>query len=345
MAHAAKRGRLWTVVYKTGTSWRRIACGKQATKRDAEEIARRYSAIEINTRHEAPIRAVTTSIDDILESFTVAVKAESKSINSILREIQTIDRIKEYIKVHSISTLEAFDPSQYISYRLQSVGARSIKEEKRMLKKLYDYCISQSLIFKNPITDIVIPKKPKTHPHYFSADELAKIWAVAQEPYKSIFQFLYLTGLRSGELSNLSWDDWDGDLLKVRIVDGDAKAYIPGNKSKTEGSIPLCTDAVEILENQKKVTGNQSRIFLDDQDRPIRNNHLYRKLWIILKASGIKEGKVHSFRHSFCSTLVNSGVSIYTVAKLARHSSVTMTEIYAHVSNETTKSAVQVLTV
>jgi integrase len=59
-----------------------------------------------------------------------------------------------------------------------------------------------------------------------------------------------------------------------------------------------------------------------------------------------KGGKVtiHTLRHTFASRLVQAGVSLAKVSKLLGHSSVTTTEIYAHLApNEVSEEAVEVL--
>ncbi|MGH9961536.1 MAG: tyrosine-type recombinase/integrase, partial [Pyrinomonadaceae bacterium] len=59
-----------------------------------------------------------------------------------------------------------------------------------------------------------------------------------------------------------------------------------------------------------------------------------------------KGGKVtiHTLRHTFASRLVQAVVSLVKVSKLLGHSSVTTTEIYAHLApNEVSEEAVMVL--
>ena len=59
-----------------------------------------------------------------------------------------------------------------------------------------------------------------------------------------------------------------------------------------------------------------------------------------------KGGKVtiHTLRHTFASRLVQAGVSLAKVSKLLGHSSVTTTEIYAHLApNEVSEEATAVL--
>ena len=59
-----------------------------------------------------------------------------------------------------------------------------------------------------------------------------------------------------------------------------------------------------------------------------------------------KGGKVtiHTLRHTFASRLVQAGVSLAKVSKLLGHSSITTTEIYAHLApNEVSEEATAVL--
>ena len=49
---------------------------------------------------------------------------------------------------------------------------------------------------------------------------------------------------------------------------------------------------------------------------------------------------MHKLRHTFASQLVQNGVELYTVSKLLGHSSIQMTEIYAHLAPRTLHKAV-----
>lgn len=67
-----------------------------------------------------------------------------------------------------------------------------------------------------------------------------------------------------------------------------------------------------------------------------------------LKARGLNEGMpdrrrmvvIHTLRHTFASWLVQMGTPFYTVSKLMGHSSIKMTERYAHLAPDTPKAAV-----
>ena len=59
-------------------------------------------------------------------------------------------------------------------------------------------------------------------------------------------------------------------------------------------------------------------------------------------ADALDDG-VQNLRHTFASWLVMAGVSLYQVQKLMRHTTITMTERYAHLAPDTLQGAVNVI--
>jgi len=49
-----------------------------------------------------------------------------------------------------------------------------------------------------------------------------------------------------------------------------------------------------------------------------------------LVVPGIADFHIHDLRHTFASWLVMNGIALFEVSKLVRHSSIQMTERYAH---------------
>ena len=59
--------------------------------------------------------------------------------------------------------------------------------------------------------------------------------------------------------------------------------------------------------------------------------------------AGINDFRIHDLRHTFASWLVTEGVPLLDVSRLLGHSTVQMTERYAHLEKQSLESAVSLL--
>jgi integrase len=64
--------------------------------------------------------------------------------------------------------------------------------------------------------------------------------------------------------------------------------------------------------------------------RPYRS--FYSAWFIVRDNAGLSDVRIHDLRHTFASLLVNKGVSLYEVQTLLGHSSMQMTQRYAHLA-------------
>ena len=71
--------------------------------------------------------------------------------------------------------------------------------------------------------------------------------------------------------------------------------------------------------------------------------NLHHRFTHALRCAGLPHYRVHDLRHTFCSHLAMRGIPLYTIARLVGHSTVEMTQRYAHLAPESLASAVQTL--
>ncbi len=95
-------------------------------------------------------------------------------------------------------------------------------------------------------------------------------------------------------------------------------------------------DSLNTLDSHRFIFTNKIGAKLDDAN-------IYRNLKIILDNEKIINASPHTFRHSCASHLVIKGVSIYVVKDILRHASVEETEIYAHLTQDATRAAIELL--
>lgn len=340
MAYLYRRDSAWSVAYKEGPTLRRLSLG-HCTKPEARATLHKYQALEFNSRHDTAIRTVDISFCDALQDFiTNVIPQGNQCINSKGREITSLSMLLQWAK--DIKTFKDAATIPLWFEERKDNAAKTQQHDRRAVAKFYRWAISKGFATSDPTTQIVVKKVQRKQPRYFTRDELHSILAAAEQPYRDAFAFLANTGLRSGELANLKWLHWDRQnrSIVVPVIEGDRHRRICGCKTKREGNVPLNAAATEILERQPVY--EHGYIFANDARRQLDNDNCYRNLQRVLKRLGIK-GTVHSFRHTTASLMIQNGTPLYSVKSILRHSSITTTEVYAHLSQDNLRKAVSAI--
>jgi integrase len=138
------------------------------------------------------------------------------------------------------------------------------------------------------------------------------------------------TGLRRGELWNLTWKDID---LRKKMLTVKGK----GAKSGQTRHIPLNSVALDVLKTHRGDAVPMPNV-------PVFGNAEFRKAFnALLDKAKIQSFRFHDTRHTFASKLVMAGVPLNTVRELLGHGSIEMTLIYAHLAPENLRAAVDAI--
>ncbi|MEN8129847.1 MAG: site-specific integrase [Pseudomonadota bacterium] len=142
------------------------------------------------------------------------------------------------------------------------------------------------------------------------------------------------TGIRRGEALSLTWENVN---LKNKLltVSGDTA------KSHHTRHIPLNTEAADVLDAWHRQPNKTGLVFTARDGKQLAN---VKKSWAgILAKSKITKFRWHDLRHHFASQLVMAGADLYAVKELLGHSTIAVTERYAHLAPEHMASTVALL--
>lgn len=167
-----------------------------------------------------------------------------------------------------------------------------------------------------------------THREFLTQEELQ---VLADTPcsspvLKAASLFSCLTGLRFGDIRDLTWD-------KIQTYpDGGHCIRITTEKTDTASTIPISEEAYGLCGPTGKGCVFKGFTYSLVQQELAR--------WI--KAAGIeKHITFHCFRHTNATLMLNQGVDIYTVSKMLTHRNVSTTQIYTEVIDRTKRKAAE----
>ncbi|MCX7235360.1 MAG: site-specific integrase [Burkholderiales bacterium] len=182
-------------------------------------------------------------------------------------------------------------------------------------------------VVTNPTAAQQLKKLTNHRERFLSAAEtqtlLAAVNLSPNRVLKYIIPFLLLTGARKREVLDARWCDMDAARSFWRI---------PFTKSGRERHVPLSAAALQLLASVPK-RARCDYIFANPRTcKPYVS--IFCSWHTARTAAGLADVRIHDLRHSFASFLVNAGCSLYEVQRILGHASVTMTQRYSHLSQE-----------
>jgi integrase len=160
------------------------------------------------------------------------------------------------------------------------------------------------------------------------------------QSYENQYRFVLQTGLRTGELVGLKWEDIDFNKKTMTISRSmefrhSTGVWRVGEPKSSSGyrTIPLTNEAIRILKDQKiknshlKVTPIEWReyVFLCRKGTPIKNSTYDTALYKICNKAGIKPFAMHILRHTFATRCIEGGMKPKTLQKILGHSNIGIT--------------------
>jgi integrase len=182
-------------------------------------------------------------------------------------------------------------------------------------------------------------------PH-FTVEQVQKILAIAQEPWRTMFCIFMMDGLRAGEALGLQWPDIDFErnLLHIRRSAWYGRLQTAKSES-SETVLPIPNPLLNVLKAYREQwkPNPQGFLFVTRNNRPPSSNKVVEyHLWPILDALEIDRCGVHAFRHTHTALLLDSGATPKVVQRQLRHSDARTTlEIYGHVVGDAHRAAVE----
>ncbi len=194
----------------------------------------------------------------------------------------------------------------------------------------------------NILNGIILPKRSQRKITSFSSFQVSEIMTDNSSFYSDAIRFLFLTGVRIGELVGFKCADVDFKTATVWVDE----TYYRGRYQdpKTEESkrpLPLCAEALKIAKRVYRVGCPNEPLFTNTKGDVISYSSFLKAYKRVLNRCGLPDGGPHVLRHTFATELLKRGADIKTVSQLLGHKSIkTTADIYLDVPWELKKNAV-----
>lgn len=308
------------------------------------ELVERY--ISLKTKVRPTTRAGYKTVVNVLKADPFGQKkiADIKTSEAKMWLIELQDGGRSYSSIHSIRGV------------IRPAFAMAVEDD-LLRKNPFDFELAKVLIDDSVKRDALTPKQERDFLKFVKEDEYFCQF------YDGIF-ILLKTGLRISELCGLTIRDID---LQERTIDihkqlqytGGKQAYIEQTKT-TAGTrvLPMSDEVYEafkrVVSSRKKpkiemmIDGGSGFLFLDGRGKPMlayqwekkfqRSVEKYNKIYKV----ELPKITPHICRHTYCTNMAKSGISVKTLQYLMGHADIAITmNVYTHLKLEDAKDELE----
>ena len=246
----------------------------------------------------------------------------------------------------------------------KTLSRSTIQTVSQILNGMYKQAIENGMLTKNPAANVKKPKESEKEEKVILPEGQQKTFleAATDNHLYHMIKLGLFTGMRSGELRGLQWQDIDfeNSIIRVRHTlkyTPTAGFFMDTPKTKTSNrDIPMLEGVKQLLKQQKKqqaerklafgskyrpMEGFEQLVFTTHFGRPIQNTSFNLELRNICKSLREKDKAFpiispHSLRHTFATRGLEHSIQPKVMQTILGHSTLAMTmDLYAHVLPDT----------
>ena len=257
-------------------------------------------------------------------------------INSITISDVPLDLVKGFTKL---------DILNYLSYvATDRKNTAKTRHRKLASLKVFFKCLYRdlNLIPENPAKDVDYPKMHEHLPKFLTLDDSIKLLENMniEDPFYTrdyyIITLFINCGMRLSELVGLNLQDINLDERSMCLLG-------KGNKERIIHINDACADAIVQYINERKSSDSEpNALFLSNRGTRITNRRVQQIVDNALRDSNLdNQGySTHKLRHTAATLMYQHGnVDTLILKEILGHKSISTTEIYTHIANDSIKEA------
>ncbi len=330
LRHASLKDKTFYISYRSKSSHKQIMekVGRESegmTPEKARDIRNARIAASVDKKFE---RKKVLTFGQIFEKYIVAAKQEKKSWRTDLGTYRTwLEKPFGKMKMDEISPFHLNKLKKQMTD--QGSAPRTVNKALQVVRHTYNWA-SQNQLYSgdNPATKVKFYKLDNARQRFLTPEEAVTLLEALKARSYQTYCIAYvslLTGMRLGEVLNLSWNDIDFENNLIMVRD---------TKNGESRMIPISAPLKQLL-SEIPVTG--PKVFT--------HKGLSKSFYRTVRDLGFNEGiedrrqrvSFHTLRHTYASWAVKAGLPLYNLSKALGQKTLAMTQRYAHLQPETLK--------
>ena len=310
------RNGIWTIGFTCGGKRVREAVGTNRQMAEAVLKKRIVEAIEgrhFNMRKEGRIpfsECAQTYIPRCIAALKSA-RGERDRVNVWVREFGN----------RAIGQITQVELQDWQARKRQSNKPATVNRMLCRLRHMLNKAVEWQLLDESPMRRLKFLKKNNARLRYLSLEECQRLVAACIAPHlKAIVTVALHTGMRSGEIRNITWNDVDFASGFIIIRD---------SKNGEARHVPMDSALVDLFRSYPR---NAKSDFVFTNASGDRLGWIQRGFRDALTRAGLSDLHFHDLRHTFASQWMMAGGELYALKDILGHKSITMTQGYAHLS-------------
>jgi len=304
----------------------RLSTGKKANKINLNWIKKNHQSVLLNLiAKKNSVRVHSVKLEDfsieILEA--TAHKRDKNSQKDYLSKLNRL--ILPHFKSFKLGDLKPLDIEKWQATLLKKYSGVTVKKTTGILNMILRKAVANDIIVKNPVefADNIKIVHQKKEP--YSIEEMKSILQNSEGWLKLFVHLAFTTGMRTGELMALKWEDIDLEqkilYLRRSITKGVVTEVQSSTSKKNHHRMIVIADfVIEILKSYKAEASCQW-IFPSKTGMPYNESKaIVRYFKPLLEELGIEYKTLYATRHTYISIMRNHGVSADWIAEIVGHS-------------------------
>jgi site-specific recombinase XerD len=257
-------------------------------------------------------------------AFLTSKRRAKATIIAYTKDIEQLTLFMLHLGKKQITEVQKDDIQAFLDkLGADSYTPKSVSRKINSIKTYFRYLKTQTIITIDPANDIEHPKYEIKPPRVLTKIEYRALRDACRADIRTyaIVELFLQTGLRIGELTNLTVGDVTDTTLHIAAQEGHEERTVPLNKAAREA----LNRYMDIRMGPKEAT---SPLFITKSGKGLLIRNIRTSIDRYFRAAGIEGAKVNDLRHTFIAHHLMAGTPITTLSKLVGHKRLSTTEKY-----------------